>query len=30
VFSSLPLDDRELRTLYRILRRLRRASGDFA
>jgi DNA-binding MarR family transcriptional regulator len=30
VFSSLPLDERELRTLYRILRRLRRASGDFA
>ncbi len=30
VFSTLPLDERELRTLYRILRRLRRASGDFA
>jgi DNA-binding MarR family transcriptional regulator len=30
VFSALPLDDAELRSLYRILRRLRRASGDFA
>jgi DNA-binding MarR family transcriptional regulator len=29
VFSSLPLADGELRSLYRILRRLRRASGDF-
>ena len=29
VFSTLPLDERELRSLYRILRRLRRASGDF-
>ena len=29
VFADLPLSERELRTLYRILRRLRRASGDF-
>jgi DNA-binding MarR family transcriptional regulator len=29
VFATLPLDERELRTLYRILRRLRRARGDF-
>jgi DNA-binding MarR family transcriptional regulator len=30
VFSALPLTDSDLRSLYRILRRLRRASGDFA
>jgi DNA-binding MarR family transcriptional regulator len=29
VFAALPLSERELRSLYRILRRLRRASGDF-
>ena len=29
VFSTLPLADSELRSLYRILRRLRRAVGDF-
>jgi DNA-binding MarR family transcriptional regulator len=29
VFSALPLDERELRSLHRILRRMRRASGDF-
>jgi DNA-binding MarR family transcriptional regulator len=29
VFSALPLDERELRSLQRILRRMRRASGDF-
>jgi DNA-binding MarR family transcriptional regulator len=29
VFSGLPLDDRELGALYRILRKLRQASGDF-
>jgi DNA-binding MarR family transcriptional regulator len=30
VFTAVPLGERDLRTLYRILRRLRRASGDFA
>jgi DNA-binding MarR family transcriptional regulator len=29
VFAGLPLSESELRTLYRILRRLRQASGDF-
>ena len=29
VFSALPLDERDLRSLQRILRRMRRASGDF-
>jgi DNA-binding MarR family transcriptional regulator len=29
VFATLPLSERDLRTLYRILRRMRRASGDF-
>ena len=29
VFADLPLAESELRTLYRILRRLRQASGDF-
>jgi DNA-binding MarR family transcriptional regulator len=29
VFAGLPLSDGELRALYRILRRLRQASGDF-
>ena len=29
VFAALPLADGDLRTLYRILRRLRQASGDF-
>jgi DNA-binding MarR family transcriptional regulator len=29
VFAALPLTERELRSLHRILRRLRRASGDF-
>jgi DNA-binding MarR family transcriptional regulator len=30
VFSQVPLSDADLRVLYRVLRRLRRASGDFA
>jgi DNA-binding MarR family transcriptional regulator len=29
VFTALPLGDGDLRSLYRILRRMRRASGDF-
>ncbi len=30
VFTKVPLSDADLRALYRVLRRLRRASGDFA